>query len=93
MRVFASAFKQANSAFEVRMMTREDGGPWNLKGTFGGHSQAGHIERTYAVPGYERSGFIVPEKTDIEFIAETSANNTGISVEWDAMEHIYSPYA
>lgn len=84
-RIFVSAFKSAAGAYEVRMMTREDDNAsgdslacWNLKGTFGGHTQASPSTREYG----PRKPFIVPPKTDIEFIGEVSANNTGISVEF-----------
>lgn len=77
--IYAYAFKQANAAFEVRMRTRENLGPWRLQGTFGAHSQGGYAHRDY------RPGLVIPTKTDIEFIAEVSADNCGISVEFDGV--------
>lgn len=77
--IICTPFKAAAASYEVRMMTRKVDQCWNLKATLGGHTQAGGTYKRFD-PAYD-----IPEKTDIEFVGEVTANNVGLSVEFTAV--------
>jgi len=70
-------FKQASASYEVTLFVRNFGGLFELRGTFGGHTQASGIPVLFPIP------FNIPEKSDIEFrIQEVSSNNVAIAVDF-----------